>query len=278
MDPRKFLKRLARELGLLRSDPPPTEQKVSEPANFQHRVHVALDDNSGAFVGLPPQWKQIVAKTKPDEVSSHENARFAPGKTDFTQRRRRATSDDHAFVHAYSRTSKDNFSSFAASLETPRSRASVADSQDLIIERLKRELRDYKARNPHGFNESTEDVFHSSNKRDSTQNLNIGSQSMARPYRVSAANQARFINTFPRSSTSDSYEFDESMEDSLFASQNERHSLTNGNSAQSSKSSPSPPAKHRNLNGAIPKQLLTKLNGYKPRGNSGAFGRSESEV
>ena len=42
MDPRKFLKRLARELGLLRNDQSSStaEQKVSQPENFQHRVHV----------------------------------------------------------------------------------------------------------------------------------------------------------------------------------------------------------------------------------------------
>ena len=338
MDPRKFLKRLARELGLLRNDQSSStaEQKVSQPANFQHRVHVALDENSGGFVGLPPQWKQIVEKTKSDEDSLNENARSASG-TRFAQRLRHKSDDHRALDRTYLRTSRENFASLAASLDTPRSRASVADSQDLIIERLKRELREYKARNPQGINESTQDVFGRSTMRD----LNIASQSMASSSRFTVSNHGRFNSTLPRSyvndphkfdestedegrssisnhvnsglgessknalspmtnrnsndtipnhgrfynSTlarsyvSDSFEFDESIEDEVFPSQREeRSSISNEkNSAESSKNALSP-KKNRNSYGAIPSQSLTKLNGLRANGNVRALRRSESEV
>ena len=275
MDPRKFLKRLARDLGLLRNDSSTSKpaEKVSEPANFEHRVHVALDEDSGKFVGLPPQWKQVVGKNKLSEDSSDEKPRFASGKA-FTQRRRR-THDDNALDRGLSRTNAGNFASFAASLETPRSRASVADSQDLIIERLKRELRDYKARNSGAFDESFEDVFRSSNEGifNSTQSLNI-----ARPYRVSSLNRgARFNGTIGRPPRADSFEFDETLEDDFSPSQNERYSTNNGNIAQSSQSSLSP-SKNRNANGDIPRQSPTKLHGLKQKGNPRVFRRSESEV
>jgi len=196
MDPRKFLKRLARELDLLRNDQSSStaEQKVSQPANFQHRVHVALDENSGGFLGLPPQWKQIVEKTKSDGDSLTENARSTSG-TRFAQRLRHKSDDHRALDRTYLRTSRENFASLAASLDTPRSRASVADSQDLIIERLKRELREYKARNPQGITESTEDVF----GRSTMQDLNIASQSMASSSRFAVSNPRRFNSKLPRS-------------------------------------------------------------------------------
>lgn len=278
MDPRKFLKRLARELGLLRNDSTTTKpaEKVSEPANFEHRVHVALDEDSGRFVGLPPQWKQVVGKNKLDEYSTDETAPFVSRGKAFTQRRRR-THDDNALDRGLSRTNAGNFASFAASLETPRSRASVADSQDLIIERLKRELRDYKARNSGAFDESFEDVFtqHSSNERifNATQSLNI-----ARPYRVSPVNRGgRFNSTIGMPPRNHSYEFDETLEDDFVPSQNEQYSTNNGNIAQSSQSSLSP-SKNRNANGDIPRQSPTKLHGLKQNGNPRVFRRSESEV
>lgn len=277
MDPRKFLKRLARELGLMRNDTTsaPTTEKVSKPANFEHRVHVALDEDSGGFVGLPPQWKRVVGKTNSIEESFFENVSSASGK--FSTQRRRETRDDHALDHTLSRTNTmGNFASFAASLETPRSRTSVADSQDLIIERLKRELRDYKARNPHGFDESTEDVFHVSSERISTQNLNIASQS-TKTYRFPTPNHGRFNSTFPRPLRSDLYEFGETREDGIISSQYERHSRSNGKIAQSPKRSLSPTA-IRNVNGTISRHSPTKLNGLEPNGNPRVFRRSESEV
>lgn len=278
MDPRKYLKRLARELGLLRNDATPKPEKVSGPANFEHRVHVALDEGSGGFVGLPPQWKQVVGKTQLSEDSPYEKSHFTQSEKTF-RRRRLEIADDFALDHGFSRTSSENLASFAASLETPRSRASVADSQDLIIERLKRELREYKARNSSGFDESSEDLFKSSNERifNSTQSLNIASHSRS-PYRVSATNRGKHRNQFVRPPSSESYEFDESLEDEFIPKQNERRLATNRNIAQSLQSSVSP-VEDKNANGsAIPRESPTKLNGHKPNGNPKNFRRSESEV
>ncbi|CAG0917270.1 unnamed protein product [Notodromas monacha] len=33
---------------------------ISAPTNFQHRVHTGFDQNEGKFVGLPPQWQNLV--------------------------------------------------------------------------------------------------------------------------------------------------------------------------------------------------------------------------
>ena len=276
MEPKKFFKRLARELGLLRNDASPKPEKVSGPANFEHRVHVALDEGSGGFVGLPPQWKQVVGKTQLSEDSPYEKSHSTLEKT-FTQRRREIA-DDFALDHGFSRTSSENLASFAASLETPRSRASVADSQDLIIERLKRELREFKARNASGFDESSEGLFKSSDERifNSTQSRNIASQSRS-PYRVSATNRGRLRNQFARPPRSESYKFDESLEDEFIPKQNERRPATNGNIAQSLQSSASP-VKDKSANGAIPRKSPTKLNSQKPNGNLRNFRKSESEV
>lgn len=156
MDPRKFLKRLATELGLMKnnSNAQKKAEKVSEPADFEHRVHVALDEDSGRYVGLPMQWKQIVGRKSDDFSGSGDS--HPVSRRSLTQRNTNIL-DDNALGHTLSQRNTGNFAIFAASLETPGSRASVADNQDLIIERLKRELRDYKARNPHGFQELRED-------------------------------------------------------------------------------------------------------------------------
>lgn len=33
---------------------------ISKPSNFQHRVHAGFDTKTGKFVGLPPQWEQLI--------------------------------------------------------------------------------------------------------------------------------------------------------------------------------------------------------------------------
>jgi len=145
-------------------------------------------------------------------------------------------------------------------LETPRSRASVADNQDLIIERLKRELRDYKARNSHAFEESTEDMFG---------NLSTGSQMQFPPL---ADNRSQ--DTIPIFSNN-SHESEELVENALLT--NELGSKNNGYYAQTTKTLPSP-RKHANANGKITAQSPTKLNGMKSNGNPKVLRRSESEV
>ena len=34
--------------------------EISAPRNFQHRVHTSFDPKEGKFVGLPPQWQNIL--------------------------------------------------------------------------------------------------------------------------------------------------------------------------------------------------------------------------
>lgn len=269
MDPRKFLRRLARDLGLLKHDSNTQKksEKVSEPVNFEHRVHVKLDEDSGRFVGLPPQWKRVVGR-KPDDISSPESARPTP-RRNFTQRKREVLDDNTSLDHTLSRTSTANFTSFAASLETPRSRASVADNQDLIIERLKRELRDYKARNPQGFQESTEDVFLSGESY-TERNLSTTSHTQFSPL-----NERSSRNTFPRFSKN-LRELDELDEDALFG--NKRSSTNNGNNAQSSSTLFSPMKHGNGVNGKVSGLSPTKLNGVKSNENPRILRRSESEV
>lgn len=36
--------------------------KISNPLNFEHRVHTDFDIVNGSFVGLPKQWSNIVEK------------------------------------------------------------------------------------------------------------------------------------------------------------------------------------------------------------------------
>lgn len=263
MDPRKFLKRLATELGLMKnnSNTQKKRERVSEPANFEHRVHVALDEDSGRFVGLPPQWKQVVGK-KSDDVSSSEVSHAASRR--FLPQRNRVMLDDSALDHTLSRSNTGNFTSFAASLETPRSRASVADNQDLIIERLKRELRDYKARNPHGFEELREDGL-LSDQRYMTQNLRSVSRRQFSPLNKTNPN-----DTFPRF-LRNSHRFDELAEEDFVA--NESNSKNYGNSALSSKSLYSPTISG-NSNGLS----SIKRNGVKSENHQRVLRRSESDV
>lgn len=40
--------------------------EISEPSNFEHRVHTGFDTEEGLFIGLPLQWKSILPdKTRP---------------------------------------------------------------------------------------------------------------------------------------------------------------------------------------------------------------------
>ena len=33
---------------------------ISKPSNFQHKIHAGYDTKTGKFVGLPPQWEQLI--------------------------------------------------------------------------------------------------------------------------------------------------------------------------------------------------------------------------
>jgi protein-serine/threonine kinase len=45
---------------------------VSNPTNFQHKVHVGFDSNSGLFTGLPEAWRQLLSQSA---ISKEEMAR-----------------------------------------------------------------------------------------------------------------------------------------------------------------------------------------------------------
>jgi len=34
--------------------------QISQPTNFEHRVHTGYDKKEGRFIGLPPQWASVV--------------------------------------------------------------------------------------------------------------------------------------------------------------------------------------------------------------------------
>ncbi|KAI9159548.1 Protein kinase [Blastocladiella emersonii ATCC 22665] len=49
---------------------------VSGPTNFQHKVHVGFDPVSGAFTGLPQQWKMLLSNSaiSPEEMAKNPQA------------------------------------------------------------------------------------------------------------------------------------------------------------------------------------------------------------
>lgn len=282
MDPRKFLKKLAREMGLLRNDTTEAEtqqaEKVSKPANFQHRVHVALDEDSGGFIGLPPQWKQVVGKNELCRNSSIKSGVSALGKN--LGRLHRQDYDNNTSDGTFSNAKVGNFSRFPASLNTPRSRASVADNQDLIIERLRRELREYKAKNDFVFKELSEDLQSSRERMfNSTRSLIRHATDTISPHRVTELTNRGLGNKLSGIRRNHSSEFDESVENlELFVpSKTEPHSMSNGNVAKSSQKELST-TKNLNANGNILCESPTKLTFHKPNGNARVSKRPESEV
>jgi len=37
---------------------------ISEPSNFEHRVHTGFNEDEGKFTGLPLQWQSIIPDSK----------------------------------------------------------------------------------------------------------------------------------------------------------------------------------------------------------------------
>ena len=37
---------------------------ISNPINFEHRVHTGFDEDEGKFIGLPKQWQSIIPESK----------------------------------------------------------------------------------------------------------------------------------------------------------------------------------------------------------------------
>ncbi|KAJ8044417.1 Serine/threonine-protein kinase PAK mbt [Holothuria leucospilota] len=40
------------------------KRQISEPSDFEHRVHTGYDVGSGQYVGLPQQWSSIISATE----------------------------------------------------------------------------------------------------------------------------------------------------------------------------------------------------------------------
>ena len=56
---------------------------ISKPSHFEHRVHAGYDSKTGKFVGLPPQWEQLIANegrpkpiVDPDAITETDPARI----------------------------------------------------------------------------------------------------------------------------------------------------------------------------------------------------------
>ena len=41
--------------------------EISQPSNFQHKVHTGFDWEQGVFVGLPTQWASIIDPNEPSK-------------------------------------------------------------------------------------------------------------------------------------------------------------------------------------------------------------------
>lgn len=71
--------------------------EISAPQNFEHRVHTSFDPKEGKFVGLPPQWQNILdtlrrpkpvvdpsritrMQLQPMKVREEDGACLSPGK------------------------------------------------------------------------------------------------------------------------------------------------------------------------------------------------------
>ena len=99
---------------------------ISAPLNFEHKIHVEYDHRLGCYVGLPPQWQAILQ----NDARKNNRARRLSCPSSFSRR-------DQGLNGKLPHMEEDK-------LGKPRMRVSIADEQDLIIERLKREYREFK--------------------------------------------------------------------------------------------------------------------------------------
>lgn len=128
-----FFRRISKgERGSSRS----SHGRISLPSNFQHRTHVIIDPKTGKYVGLPPQWASIMGtKTKQTPRRTVSSPDLRQHKPSNKQNGVATWNNSHIFSEQKN-----------SSLPPPRRRNSFQNNQDLTIERLKLELRDYKAR------------------------------------------------------------------------------------------------------------------------------------
>lgn len=121
---RKLLRRISRRARRK----PRRQDSISLPTNFEHRVHVILDEDTGKYIGLPPQWASIM-NTKMVHLARRSNS-----------------SPDLRHHYAKQNGVVGNNNSYTNEVAKQRLRNSFQNDQDLTIERLKHELRDHKAK------------------------------------------------------------------------------------------------------------------------------------
>ncbi|KXJ10557.1 Serine/threonine-protein kinase PAK 6 [Exaiptasia diaphana] len=63
------------------------QDSISLPTNFEHRVHVILDEETGKYVGLPPQWASIMnTKVEGPSTFPKQNGNWKSENKDGKQR------------------------------------------------------------------------------------------------------------------------------------------------------------------------------------------------
>ncbi|KAI9139643.1 kinase-like domain-containing protein [Paraphysoderma sedebokerense] len=106
---------------------------VSNPTNFQHKVHVGFDANSGLFTGLPDQWKALLNASAISKEEMAKNPQAVLDVLDFYTKGRQenlldtssrstsSSSRSHSSQHSLSRRQHSNHSSGSSSSQLPRS-------------------------------------------------------------------------------------------------------------------------------------------------------------
>ena len=107
---------------------------ISAPLNFEHKIHVEYDHRLGCCVGLPPQWQAI---SQNDARKNNRARRLScPSVLPSFSRRDQGLNSKLSYYY-FLQEEEDK-------LGKPRMRVSIADKQDLIIERLKLEHRAFR--------------------------------------------------------------------------------------------------------------------------------------
>lgn len=106
------------------------QDTISLPTDFEHRIHVILDEETGKYIGLPQQWASIM-NTK----LSH----FA--------RRSHSTPDIRCHYSKQNGVIGNNNTRDSFDLETQQILPKNQHSQESTIGRLKQELRSHREKN-----------------------------------------------------------------------------------------------------------------------------------
>lgn len=94
---------------------------VSNPTNFLHQVHVGFDQNTGGFVGLPPEWEKLLTNSAISQEDYKKNPQAVIEVLDFYQHKVLKKSDDGNLPlrPSYSNESSSSVSVFLSYLSLP---------------------------------------------------------------------------------------------------------------------------------------------------------------